>query len=77
MPLQEGSERIDAAFRVDLNWEKAGLPIVEESIDCFNLDFWFLFSFLLLGENSSSPTSYISNKLLYLRLEIWLPRWLN
>ena len=47
MPLQEGSERIDAAFIVDLNWEKAGLPIVEESIDCFNLDFWFLFSFFV------------------------------
>ena len=46
MPLQEGSERIDAAFRVDLNWEKAGLSIVEESIDCFKLNFWFLSSFL-------------------------------
>ena len=47
MPLQEGSERIDAAFGVDLNWEKAGLPIAEESIDCFNLEFCFFFLFFL------------------------------
>ena len=47
MPFQAGNERIDAAFSVDPNWVKADLPIVEESIDCFNLDFWFLFSFFL------------------------------
>ena len=34
-----------AAFRIDHNQEEAGLPNVEERIDCFNLDFWFFSSF--------------------------------